>query len=68
MGGLEALTRADWMTTDTRKPNTSSIAYIAGGNRFLWRHIKIGLDGGVQKDLGLGIWSSVFYAQMMVFY
>ena len=62
------MSRADWLTADTHKMNTTSIAYIAGANRFLWNHVKIGLDGGAQHDQGPKAWSSVFFAQIMIFF
>ena len=64
----EAVTRADWLTTDTRKPNATSVAYIAGANRYFLKHVKIGMDGGAQHDQGPKTWSSVFFAQVMVFF
>ena len=64
----ETVTRADWLTRDTHKANTTSIAYIGGANHRLWNHVKIGLDAGAQHDRGLGLWSSVFFAQVMVFF
>jgi hypothetical protein len=66
--GWEALARADWLTTDARKPNTSSVAYIGGANVTLWRHVKIGMDAGAQRDQGPRGWSSVFVAQVMPFF
>ncbi|PWU00579.1 MAG: hypothetical protein C5B51_24955, partial [Terriglobia bacterium] len=64
----EALSRADWLTTDIHKGNTSSIAYIAGANRYLWKHAKIGFDAGAQHDQGLLSWSSVMLAQIMLYF
>ena len=73
-GGFNERTqaRADWLTTDTHKANTTSIAYIAGANHYLWNHVKIGLDAGAQHDPGTETrpmtWSSVFFAQVMIFF
>lgn len=64
----EVVTRADWLTADTRKPNTTSIAYIGGANHYLWNHVKIGLDGGAQHAQGPNTWSSVLFAQVMIFF
>jgi hypothetical protein len=44
----EPLARADWLTTDTHKINTTSVAYIAGLN-FYWRkHVKLSANAGAQ--------------------
>jgi len=64
----EALSRADWLTTDIHKANTTSIAYIAGANYYLLKHVKIGLDQGSQHDQGPKGWSSVSFAQIMLFF
>jgi hypothetical protein len=64
----EAVSRADWLTTDTRKANSTSVAYMAGANRFLLNHVKLGLNAGAQHDQGPESWSSVFFAQMMIFF
>jgi hypothetical protein len=66
--GWEALARTDWLTADTRKVNSSSVAYIAGANRYLWSHAKIGFNAGAQHDQGPRAWSSVLFAQAMIFY
>jgi hypothetical protein len=65
---VEAIARADWLTTDIHKPNTNSIAYVAGGNVFLLKHVKIGLDVGAQHDPAPKGWSSVVVAQVMPFF
>jgi hypothetical protein len=64
----EAIVRADWLTTDIHKPNTTSIAYVAGGNVFLFKHVKIGLDAGAQHDPSPKGWGSVVVAQIMPFF
>ena len=64
----EAILRADWLTADTHKPNASSVAYIAGGNVFAGKHVKIGLNAGAQKDQGPKGWSSIFLAQVMPYF
>ena len=61
----EAVTRADWLTTNVQKANTTSIAYIAGANYFLGKHVKIGSNAGAQHDQGPKSFSSVFLAQIM---
>ena len=62
----EAVTRADWLTANVQKANTTSIAYIAGGNYFLGKHVKIGSNAGAQHDQGPKSFSSVFLAQVML--
>jgi hypothetical protein len=62
----EAVTRADWLTTNIQKANTTSIAYIAGVNYFLGKHAKIGSNAGAQHDQGPKSFSSVFLAQVML--
>jgi hypothetical protein len=64
----EAIARADWLTTDIHKANTSSVAYVAGGNVFIGKHLKIGMDAGAQRDQGPKGWSSVFVAQVMPYF
>jgi hypothetical protein len=61
----EILSRADWLTTNVDKANTTSIAYIAGGN-FIIKHAKIGFDTGAQHNQGPQQWSSVMVAQVML--
>jgi hypothetical protein len=65
---LETLARADWLTTDIHKPNTGSIAYIAGANVYLFKHVKLGLDAGGQHDSGPKGWGSVVFAQIMPYF
>jgi phosphate-selective porin OprO/OprP len=62
----EAVTRADWLTTNVQKANTTSVAYIAGANYYLWKHVKIGSNAGAQHDQGPKDFSSVFLAQVML--
>jgi hypothetical protein len=65
---LEVLTRADWLTTDSNKPNTTSVAYIAGANYFLWNHAKIGYNAGAQvgpAPKGVG---SIMLAQVALYF
>jgi hypothetical protein len=64
----EAVTRADWLTADTHKASTTSIAYIGGANLYLWNHVKVGLDAGAQHDPGGKAWSRVFFAQVLIFF
>lgn len=62
----EPLARADWLTTNIAKPNTTSIVYVAGVN-FYWRkYVKVGINTGAQHDQGPRGFSSVFLAQTML--
>jgi phosphate-selective porin len=62
----EPLARADWLTTDARRANTTSIAYLAGLN-FYWRkYVKVGANVGAQHDQGPRGTSSLFLAQTML--
>jgi phosphate-selective porin len=65
---LEVLTRADWLTTDTHKPNTTSIAYIAGANYYLWNHVKTGWNIGALVDPGPKGLSGVMLAQVALYF
>ena len=62
----EPLVRADWLTTNIHKPNTTSIAYIAGLNFYWGKHLKVGANTGAQHDQGPKGFSSVFLAQTML--
>ncbi len=62
----EPLARADWLTTNIHKPNTSSVAYLAGLNFYWGRHLKIGANAGAQVDQGARGASSLFLAQTML--
>jgi hypothetical protein len=62
----EPLARADWLTTNVDKPNTSSIAYLAGLNFYWGKHLKIGVNAGAQIDPGPKDASSIFLAQTML--
>jgi hypothetical protein len=64
----EPLARADWLTTNIHKPNTTSIAYIAGLNFHYGKHVKVGANTGAQHDQGPKAFSSVFLAQLMLMY
>ena len=61
----EPLTRADWLTTNIHKPNTTSIAYLAGLNFYWGKHVKVGANTGAQHDQGPKGFSSLFLAQTM---
>ena len=61
----EPLARADWLTTNIHKPNTTSIAYVAGLNFYWGKHLKVGANSGAQHDQGPKGLSSVFLAQVM---
>jgi Phosphate-selective porin O and P len=65
---FELLTRADWLTRDTHKPNATSVAYIAGANYFLWNHVKTGWNIGAQVDPGPSGISSVMLAQIALYF
>jgi phosphate-selective porin OprO and OprP len=64
----EPLARADWQTTNIHKPNTTSIAYIAGLNFYYGKHVKVGANTGAQHDQGPKRFSSVFLAQVMLMF
>ena len=61
----EPLARADWLTTNIHEANTTSIAYLAGVNFYLGKHVKIGSNAGLQHDQGPKGFSSLFLAQTM---
>jgi len=64
--GWESLARADWLTTNTAKPNSPSVVYVAGVN-FYWRkYVKVGINAGAQHDQGPRGFSSVVLAQTML--
>ena len=65
---LEAVGRADWYTANVSKPMSTSIAYVAGANVFLFKHLKVGFNAGAQHDQGPQGWSSVVLAQVMPFF
>jgi hypothetical protein len=62
----EPLTRADWLTSDTHKANTTSIIYLAGLNFYWGKHVKIGVNSGARHDQGPKGMSSVFLTQTML--
>jgi hypothetical protein len=64
----EPLARADWLTTNIHKPNTTSIAYVAGLNFYYGKHLKVGANTGAQHDQGPKGFSSVFLAQTMLMF
>jgi phosphate-selective porin OprO/OprP len=64
----EPLTRADWLTSNTRKANTTSIAYMAGLNFYWGKHVKVGANSGAQHDQGPRGFSSLFLAQTMLLF
>ena len=64
----EAVARADWLTKNAAKPDTASIAYITGGNLYVFKHIKVGLNGGTQWNQNSRAWSSVLVAQIMAYF
>jgi phosphate-selective porin OprO/OprP len=62
----EPLLRADWLTSNARKANTTSIAYMAGLNFYWGKHVKVGANTGAQHDQGPRGFSSLFLAQTML--
>ena len=62
----EPLARADWLTSNIHKANTTSIAYLAGLNFYWGKHVKIGANAGAQHDQGPRGTSSLFLAQTML--
>ena len=64
----EALARTDWLNTNVHKPNTSSISYMVGLNRFLLNHAKVGFNIGAENDPGPKPWARVLLAQVMLFF
>jgi hypothetical protein len=62
----ESLARADWLTTNVHKANTTSIAYLAGVNFYWGKHVKVGVNAGAQHDQGPKGISSLFFAQTML--
>ena len=62
----EPLARADWLTTDVRKRNSTSIAYLGGVNFYWGKRLKIGVNTGAQRDQGPRGVSSLFLAQVML--
>jgi phosphate-selective porin len=64
----EPLVRADWLTSNTQKPNTTSVAYEAGLNFYWDKHVKVGANTGAQHDQGPKGLSSVFLAQVMLMF
>ncbi len=62
----EPLTRADWLTKDIHKVDTTSVAYTAGLNFYWGKHVKVGADTGAQRDQGANGISSLFLAQVLL--
>ena len=62
----EPLARADWLTTNIARPNTTSVVYIAGVNFFWRKYLKVGINTGAQHDQGPLGFSSVLLAQTML--
>jgi phosphate-selective porin OprO and OprP len=62
----EPLARADWLTTNIHKADTTSIAYLAGLNFHWGKHVKVGVNSGAQVDQGPKGASSLFLAQTML--
>jgi phosphate-selective porin OprO/OprP len=66
--GWEGLTRADWLTANAHKANSTSIAYIAGANYYWRKYVKVGFNSGAQHDQGPKGFSSIVLAQVMLSY
>lgn len=64
----QPLVRVDWLTTNTHKPNTTSVAYAAGLNYFWRKYVKVGANVGAQHDQGPRGYSSLFLAQTMLMF
>lgn len=64
----EPLARVDWLTTNIDRPNTTSIAYVAGLNFYWGKHLKVGANTGAQHSQGPKGYSSVFLAQTMLMF
>ena len=62
----EPLARADWLTKDIHKANTTSTTYLAGLNFFWGKHLKVGANTGAQHEQGPNGFSSLFLAQVML--
>lgn len=62
----EALARADWNTSNTARPNTTSVVYEAGGNYYLGKHVKLQANLGARHDPGGAGFSSVVLAQTQI--
>jgi phosphate-selective porin OprO/OprP len=62
----EPLARADWLTTNIHKSNTTSIAYLTGVNFRCGKHFKIGANAGAQYDQKSNNFASLFLAQTML--
>jgi hypothetical protein len=64
----EPLVRAEWLTTNIDKADTTSVAYLAGLN-FYWGNrvkLKVSANAGAQRDQGPKGTSSLFLAQTMI--
>jgi hypothetical protein len=55
----EPVVRADWQTSNIHKANTTSIAYVTGGNFYLGKHWKTGLNTGALHEQGPKGFSSI---------
>lgn len=62
----EPLARADWLTADASKTNSTSVAYLGGLNFYWGKHLKVGVNTGAQRDQGPRGLSSLFLAQTML--
>ena len=62
----EPLVRADWLTTNIRQANSTSVAYLGGVNFYWGKHVKVGANAGGQHDQGPKGFSSLFLAQTML--
>ena len=62
----EPLTRADWLTSNAAKANSTSVVYLAGLNFFWGNHVKVGANTGARHDQGPNGFSSAFLAQILL--
>jgi phosphate-selective porin len=59
----EPLARADWLTSNIHRANSTSTAYLAGLNFYWGKYVKVGANVGAQHDQGPRGTSSLFLAQ-----
>ena len=57
----EPLARADWLTSNIRKANSTSIAYLAGLNYYWGKHVKVGANTGRSTIRGRGASAACFW-------
>lgn len=62
----EGMTRAEWIRSNTSKPNTGSFIYEAGVNYYYGKHVKVQADIGARTDQSPPRTTGVFLAQMQL--